>query len=384
MRILQLAKYYPPVPGGIESVVRDLSLALQRAGHENLVLAHHADRARSEPSEMTGPEGRVVRVSSFGEIMYAPVSPGYPLHLRRLLWDFRPDAVLAHMPNVSAFWPLFVRLSCPLVAFWHADVLFPVDKPLHRLAYRVYAAFERALLARAASIVTTSEPYLDGSVPLHDFCAKCRIVPLGMDPGRIPDQTAAEVAEVRRRILGDADARYVYAAGRFSHYKGFDVLVRAAELARQQLPDLRFCIAGDGETRSEVVRLVREKGLEGMVALPGRVSDREFWALMRGCDCFCLPSTHRTEAFGVVLLEAMSMNRPCVATDIPGSGTAWVNRWNPQGQIVPPEDAQALADALCRVLKRGTGPAVRTELPEPFRMETAAARIADICAGGGA
>lgn len=348
MRILQLTKYYPPAPGGIESFVRDLSHAFTDDGHENLVLGHRFEA--SEPTDMTGSMGRVVRVPSLGEIMYAPMAPAYPFHLHRHIQEFKPDLILVHMPNVSGFWPLFFALPCPLAIYWHSDVIFPRSKVAHNLAYRGYSIFEKRLLGRAERIFVSSPPYLEHSAPLRPYRDKCSVVPLGIDNGRIPAITADQVAATTERILGPGETRFVYAAGRFSHYKGFDRLVEAASKLKDVHPDVRFVIGGDGETRPDVARRIRDLGLDRTVFLPGRIPDADYWGLMKGCELFCLPSVERTEAFGIVLLEAMAMGKPCISTSIPGSGTGWVNNHGQTGLVVPPDDVNALAGALDALL----------------------------------
>ena len=350
MKVLQLSKYYPPAPGGIESFVGDLSHALTAQGHENVVLAHRHDK--DEQEETTGPMGRVMRAPTLGEMMYAPIAPTYPYRLSRLLRSFKPDMVLAHMPNLSVFWALPMRLPCPLVVYWHSDVLFPEDKPLHRFAYQGYRIFEKLLLKKASRIIASSEPYLQYSKPLRPFHAKCEVIPLGIDTNRIPALSDHDVREAKRKFFKDADARYVYAAGRFAHYKGFDKLVEAAALVRATHPDLKFLIGGDGETRPAILEQIEKMGLDGQVVCPGRLSDHDYWALMKGCEMFCLPSTERTEAFGVVLLEAMAMGKPCISTAIPGSGTGWVNRHGETGLVVQAGNPQALAEGIRLTLSK--------------------------------
>ena len=77
--------------------------------------------------------------------------------------------------------------------------------------------------------------------------------------------------------------------------------------------------------------------------------EAEVAALLASCDLVCLPSRERTEAFGLVLLEAMRYAKPVVVSDIPGSGAPWLVDRAQNGILTPPGDAQALAAALAEL-----------------------------------
>ena len=94
-----------------------------------------------------------------------------------------------------------------------------------------------------------------------------------------------------------------------------------------------------------------QDGVEDRVVLAGRLSDATLHVLFERANLFCLPSTYRSEAFGVVLLEAMTYGLPIVATDIPGSGVPWVNQHGFSGLNVASGDAKALADACNQILR---------------------------------
>lgn len=64
-------------------------------------------------------------------------------------------------------------------------------------------------------------------------------------------------------------------------------------------------------------------------------------------DCLCLPSTDRTESFGMVLLEAMSVAKACVVSDVEGSGMSWLVEDGKTGLVAPTQDINGLAEALC-------------------------------------
>lgn len=187
-------------------------------------------------------------------------------------------------------------------------------------------------------------PYLASSVALAPWKDRCRVIPLGLDPGRIPDPDPA--AKHRAEGLwGDAPFR-VLAIGRLTYYKGHEVLIQAAAA----LPHSRVLILGTGERHAQLELLVAKLGLGSRVGLPGFQPEADLNALLASCDLLCLPSLERTEAFGLVLLEAMRFAKPVVVADIPGSGAGWVVRQSGHGLLVPPGDPGRLAAAL-RVLQ---------------------------------
>lgn len=338
MKILHISKFYPPEPGGIETFVRDLACAQVKKGHQVCVLAHQAGFAHKTASEcINGVQVR--RIRTLGQAAYAPVAPEFPLHLVSVLRGFRPDVVHAHLPNTSAFWLLCIKRTCPLVLHWHADVVAsPIDRKMQVL-YNFYKPLEFLLLKKADRVIATSCEYLNASRPLARFPEKTAVVPLAIDPGRL--RRASGRGPCTKQA--ESDSRFtVLSVGRFSYYKGFEYLVQAAE----SVPEAVFILAGDGPRYPAIQKLVAQKGLEHRVRLPGRVDEERLRELYASCHVFCLPSVERTEAFGIVLLEAMSFAMPLVTTSIEGSGVKEVNVHGVTGLQVPPADPQALAEAL--------------------------------------
>lgn len=160
--------------------------------------------------------------------------------------------------------------------------------------------------------------------------------------------TQIDVKSVLRNVGPDScaslagAARAVLGVGRLAHYKGFEVLVRAVANS----PSLRCCIIGEGEEGPKLRALVRELGVQDRVLLPGEVDDDVLAACYEACDVFCLPSLLRTEAFGVVLLEALRAGKWCVVSDVPGSGMGTVIQHGVNGWLVPPGDVAALGLGL--------------------------------------
>ena len=118
------------------------------------------------------------------------------------------------------------------------------------------------------------------------------------------------------------------------------------EALKHRPADYHLILVGKGPQQEELENLAEREGLRDRITFSGYVPDEELADFYRGCDIFVLPSIMKTEAFGIVQIEAMSCGMPVVATTIPGSGVAWVNEDGVSGRNVPPEDPRMLAEAI--------------------------------------
>jgi len=94
----------------------------------------------------------------------------------------------------------------------------------------------------------------------------------------------------------------------------------------QYVPNAQLIIVGTGELEVSLRKLVEELDLTEQVILTGKLDYKILHALLKSCDIFCLSSIERTEAFGLVLLEAMAYEKPIVISKVPGSGMNWVTQ----------------------------------------------------------
>jgi len=111
-------------------------------------------------------------------------------------------------------------------------------------------------------------------------------------------------------------------------------------------------VVGEGPEGAALREQTEALGLTGKVSFAGRIEDEELPAYYQAADIFCLPASERSEAFGLVQVEALSAGLPIVSTEL-GTGTSFVNLDNVSGLVVPARDAQALANALTRVVQDG-------------------------------
>ena len=146
MRILHIGKYYTPVPGGMERFLGDLAGAQRAAGEDVTVLVHGqpGTNTRRDPPWL-------MRCPVWLKLVFAPISPMFPVWLARAIRRHRPEVLHIHMPNLSAFWALLLPSARRIlwVIHWHSDVVPSSHKLALRLAYPHYRIFERALLEQA-------------------------------------------------------------------------------------------------------------------------------------------------------------------------------------------------------------------------------------------
>lgn len=372
MRVLHIGKYYAPQHGGIERHVQDLAEWQVRHGLDAGVLVHQpAGTWRSTRERRNGVDVR--RAGCLAAPLYAPLSPTLPWLLSRSLADAPPDLLHLHLPNPSCIAVLASARARrrPWVVHWHADVSPDVPSPALRMAYRAYQPFEQAILARSAAIITTSQAYLDASDALSRWRSKARVIALGIDEAApIPASFAWPDGQDGPKLL---------AVGRLSHYKGFDVLLDALD----RIPAANLLLVGDGECAAALRERAARLRLGARVAFANRLDDDALAGAYAQADAFVLPSLDRSEAFGLVLLEAMRAGLPVVASDVRGSAIGHVVADGETGMLVPPGDAQALAGAierLCRDadLRRRFGEAGRRRWREHFTLDRSARSVLDL------
>jgi glycosyltransferase involved in cell wall biosynthesis len=348
LKVLHHVKYFRTTHGGMERVVEDLVPALN--GYPDLEVdvlcqgPEHREYALS-------PRGVVYQAKS--DLAVANASLSW-LDLR--LW--RRIAARYDIVHVHAPWPqsdlnlLLGRYDGKVIVHWHRDIV------RQRVLYALYRGLERWLLRRADRICATSPKLLAESAALEGFRDKGVAIPIGIGEGVEEAIGEEDVREVRTRHAGRA---VVFALGRLVPYKGFEFLVRSA--AGLDAGGL-ILIAGGGPLRRELESLIHALGVQDRVRLLGEITDREVELYMRACEVFCLPSVDKSEAFGIVQIEAMRASRPLVSTRLHGSGVDWVNQDGVTGVTVEPCRPDALAQALNRLLR---DPALSRRLGENGR-----------------
>ncbi len=333
MKVLQLGKFYPPDTGGIEQVMFDITEGLnERSIHTDVLCSNNIN----EYTEDKIKDYTVYRTKSLGQLSRTSLSIQMITKLCKIINNY--DIVHVHHPDPMAALALFfAHPKCKVVVHWHSDII------KQRYLLKLYAPLQNWLLHRANKIIGTTPKYITESQTLQKFKNKCIAIPIGIDKTRL--KAKLELATTIKNKYGDK--KIIFSIGRLIYYKGFEYLILSAKFLSD---DYVILIAGDGPLKSKLTKLIQKEGLGGKVYLLDRIKNSELGSYYSACDIFCLPSVAKSEAFGIVQIEAMSFGKPIVATKIEGSGVDWVNDSGVSGLNVKTKDPKELAQAITDII----------------------------------
>ena len=329
VRILQLGKFYPPHRGGIETYLEALCRGFAQVGGVEVEVLAASDSWWSSSETLDG--AKIHRIGQIAEVASVPLCPRLPWAIRRT----SADLVHLHVPNpYAALAFILSRQRAPLVITWHSDVI------RQRNLARMLAPLDRVIVRRAAAIIASSPDYRESSPTLMGNRARCDVIPFGLEAADFTVRDPSRVMHIRVCY----GPRIVLAVGRLVYYKGFEHLIRAMAQVNGQL-----LIVGEGPRRAQLAAEAERAGVAARVTFLGDVSREQLIDTYHAADVFVLPSIARSEAFGIVQLEAMACGKPVVNTRIE-SGAPFVSIDGKTGLTVEPASPAALVAALNRLL----------------------------------
>jgi glycosyltransferase involved in cell wall biosynthesis len=250
--------------------------------------------------------------------------------LRRAIRESLPEVIVSFMDKNNVLTLLATRgLGVPVVISERTD-------PSRCDIGGLWNLLRRLTYPRASALVCQS------TVVLDLFCSLVR------EKGKvIPNPVTLPTTIESRTEMSKLDGinRLLVAMGRLVEEKGFDLLLRAFKVVSANRPDWSLVILGEGPLREELKGQIKSLGLSGRARLLGQVSDP--FSILRRADLFV--GSSRFEGFPNALCEAMACGLPAVSFDCP-SGPREIIRDGVDGVLVPPEDVDALADTLGRLM----------------------------------
>ncbi len=333
MKVLHVYRtYFPDPPGGLQEAIRQICISTQAYGVENTVFTLSPKPC---PRVVDRPETRVVRRRSWA----APAS--CDLGSLDAVQTFRQLAAQADVIHYLFPWPYadMLRLFAPKKP---SVLTYISDIVRQRWLGMFYGPLMWQTLRSMDAIVSNAPAYAAGSQVLSDPSIRARIrqIPLGIDESSYA--LAPDEAVFARLGIKPAEP-FVLFVGVLRYYKGLHVLLDACRHMAG-----RVVVAGAGPEASALESQTSDLGLKNVV-FAGQVTDSEKMALLKACRCLVLPSHLRSEAYGMVLVEASMMRKPMVTCEI-GTGTSFVNLDRETGFVVPSESPDSLAKAMNTLL----------------------------------
>jgi glycosyltransferase involved in cell wall biosynthesis len=351
LKVLQVGKYYPPHMGGIETHLQALCGELRKSVDLKVIVANDENRRVDEVLDGVP----VSRMPAKLTLASTPLCSGMISAIRRS----NAAIVHIHWPNPAAVLAYLVSgHRGRLIITYHSDTV------RQRVLAALFDPWLHQALRRSSAIVATSPDYRNTSPVLAHYLDRCHIIPYGIALEQFERCEPAAVSEVRQRY-GD---RLVLSVGRLVYYKGFEYLIRAMQKVRGKL-----IIIGNGPLRTPLQELISNLKLGDKVILAGEIQNEQVTPYYHAADVFALASIARSEAFGIVQIEAMAAGLPVVNTGL-DSGVPFVSLHEQTGLTVPPADPEALAAALNRLLddqglRQSLGRAARLRARQEFSLD---------------
>ncbi len=301
LKVFHAAKWYFPAVGGIETVARDITGALDRRAECEILVCSDSGKTVTETVDGV----KVVRAKTVCNLLSTPISFAYLRKFRKM--SKGADVIQMHAPypvSDLALWLCAGRKRSKVVLWYHSDVV----KQKKMLFF--YKPLMKYLLRRADIILVSGRNVAKKSDLLPKYMDKVKVLPFGIDPEKYPIPSDLGFLDSH---LNDKNAVKLLFVGRLVYYKGLDVLIEAMK----NVSGAELFIVGEGELEDELRAKTKAMELEHKVHFVGRVEESNLNTVFCDSDVVILPSVSRSECFGLVQLEAMVYGKPVINTDLP-------------------------------------------------------------------
>jgi glycosyltransferase involved in cell wall biosynthesis len=372
VRIVQVAPFFHPHAGGVESHVRSIARELAREGHDVTVVT---SRFRSSLPRSETMEGyRIERTRTLGVALNTPFDVGQLTSLRHL----KADVVHLHYPPpLTAFFAtrwLAGQPRVPVCMTYHCDLFLPGlgGRALAALYQRVFVP---PTLRAVDRIIVHTRSYGVTSAVLRG--RPLEVIPSVVDLDWFKPGLDASALRGDLRLEGK---RVLAFTGRLVPHKGVDVILQAMTALP---PDVVLLVVGSGPWLTRLVGLARRLRVSDRIRFCSRVTDDDLPRYLSLADVFVFPSQNRLEGFGLAVAEAMAVGLPVVITDMPG--VREVIEPGHEGLLAEPLLADDLA-AKVKVLlddpalARRMGAAGRRRAEERYGLSTVVRRLVSLYA----
>jgi len=334
MKIALVSPYDFAYPGGVVHHILALERYFTRMGHEVKIIAP-ASKAVTNFGDRFITIGKPRPVPTSGSIARITLSIRLASRIKAALGEDNFDIVHLHEPFMPMLCSAVLRFSNSAnIGTFHACR----GRPSYNFGWPVTPILLKRRERKLDGKIAVSKPAMEfASNYIHGYYD---IIPNGIDL----EHFSPDVSPIEEFCDGKLNLLFV---GRLESRKGLNYLLKAYKRVHQEIPNSRLIIVGPGtRLRRKYEKQVRRDQLKD-VTFVGYVSYDELPRYYKTADIFCAPATGR-ESFGIVLLEAMAVGKPLVASNIEGYASVVADGM--EGLLVPPRDEKALAQALISLM----------------------------------
>ncbi len=335
MKILFILNYYYPYVSGVTETTKLLAESLaKKEGYEVSVLCSNHDKL---PAKENINGVNVYRAPIIMKISKGTVSLDFIKMAKKMSKDYDIVNVVSPMLESGLLFKLLDNKK--MILNYHCDINLRKSL-MNNFIVSVMDFSHKLAFKHANKIIFSSIDYAKSSRIGKDYIYK------GIGIAPLYKNKTYEKGEFNPNAIGFC--------GRIVEEKGIDVLLKAFEIIKKEIPEAELRIAGDyknvagGSIYNELIDYVNSNNLTDVKFL-GKVPEKDLNRFYSELGVFVLPSTNSLEAFGLVQLEAMNCGVPVVASDLPGVRTIVQNTG--MGLIAKTSDEKDLAEKIIKVLK---------------------------------
>ncbi len=343
MKIAHLVSTFPPYHGGMGNVCFVQAEELAKLGHQVIVFVP------GNPQNNRKEKGFEIRylkpLFSYGNASFIPqiIKDLNNFDLIHLHWPFLggAEAVLIQRVFKKQKSKLVIQYHMDLIASGFRGFIFKLDSFL----------FHSLLFKKADKILVSSLDYLRHS-DLNKYWQKDKnkflISPFGVNWQRFyPQVKKQQLLDKYHFNQGNKIILSVGGLDKAHYFKGVSILIRVMDKLKEELLNLKLLLVGEGDLKKDYQKLVSDLGIENKVVFTGRIEDFELPDYYNLSDVFVFPSFTKSEAFGLVSLEAMACAKPIIVSNLPGPRSLVEEN----GFIVEVNDIDDLSEKIKNIFK---------------------------------
>lgn len=331
IKMLQINKLYYPWIGGVETVVKQIADGLKNDFQIDVLVCQSKGERKTEEIEGI----KIYRAKSFKILFGMPISLDFFRLYKKIADNY--DLIFFHHPFPLADLALFLfKTKKKIAVYYHSDIV------RQKLLEFLFRPLIFNTLKKSSKIFVSNPNMIETSPYLKKFKDKCFVLPFGirLEMFNKNQKILTEIEKIKEKY----GSPLVLSAGRLAYYKGFEYLIPASKNI-----DAKFLIIGGGPLEGKIRSLIDKHKLQNKFFIIPLMSQEKLVPYYYACDIFILPSVEKSEAFGIVLLEAMACGKPIISTEL-GTGTSFINQNQKTGLVIKPRDISEIELSIKKLL----------------------------------